>query len=681
MERTDFEQWKAKEVARLLALVETERRYYQEMAAAVPVPLVILSAERQVVWANRAFRREFGLRAEELRRRAIDQLLPIEGLTGWIEAAHRQTGESSYSARLNDRSFRVAAIPMRNWDDESEVETLLMLDPAASETGPTGTVEPVPEPVPAPPERAAPPEPAPTPEPAPEPAATQPEPSRIPSAIASALPAILWQADAETLEFRAVDGMAEELLGYPRSHWLNREEFFEERMYPDDRAATMALYRDALSQEGRATAEFRCVSASGQVVWCRETVRATAPGGAAPSLTGVLTVIDRRKQLQRQLLLGNRMEGLQEFSARLAHDLNNPLMIATGYGEELMNALEEGVPARDDLAEMLAANRRIAALASQLTDLARRHANAPTRLNVAGLMVAWEARLAHAVGDQVTLELESTDEPVWAAADQEQLGEVLEALVSGDRDGAEERTRVRIAWDVDTIEERTSPPALSPGRYARITIRDDGRGLEEHRQRAVFDPVLERDGESGGGSALARAYYLVRQWGGDIAFSSEPYRGSTLAVYLPYAEPEPGLTRSVHPVVQAPISEEGEPARETVLVVDDEAGIRGLMRKILQRERYQVLEAGNGDEALAAATAHGGPIDLLLTDVVLPGMMGPELARTLAGLYPDIRILYISGYTPDENVAAGDYPPGARFLAKPFTLGALLGKVRETLDG
>jgi len=184
----------------------------------------------------------------------------------------------------------------------------------------------------------------------------------------------------------------------------------------------------------------------------------------------------------------------------------------------------------------------------------------------------------------------------------------------------------------------------------------------------VFDPVLSKTHEVAG-LALARAYNLVHEWSGDIAFSSEPGPGSTFTIYLPYVEPTGAPAASP---AAPPKPRRGESA--TVPVVDDETGIRELIRKILQRERYRVLEAGTAEEALAAA--QGQSIDLLITDVMLPGIRGPELARRMQQAAPKLKTLFISGYTGEEQV-----PSGARFLAKPFTLASLLEKVRETLGG
>jgi CheY-like chemotaxis protein len=286
------------------------------------------------------------------------------------------------------------------------------------------------------------------------------------------------------------------------------------------------------------------------------------------------------------------------------------------------------------------------------------------------------ARLAQAA--TVPVEMIPAESPVWAKADSAQLAEVLLALAAPQREGTDGRTRLTVTCDFDRIAERLPIASLPSGLYARITLREDGRGLDATKLASIFDPVLHPGRPDG--LALANAHSLVRQWGGDIACLSEPNRGMAFSIYLSVPDlhsPGPGAPPVFGQVENVPAS---EPERETILVVDDEAGIRGLMRKILKRERYVVIEAATAEEALQKAAEHGKPIQLLLTDVMLPGMLGPELARKLYALDPSLKVLYISGYTQDESVRTGEYPPGAKFLAKPFTLGALLSKVRETLD-
>jgi CheY-like chemotaxis protein len=304
-------------------------------------------------------------------------------------------------------------------------------------------------------------------------------------------------------------------------------------------------------------------------------------------------------------------------------------------------------------------------------------------LNLVELLAGLRARIAKAAGNGVTLDMTLGVAKAWAKADAEKLSVVVLTLASSDREGTQDRTRLTVTCDIDVVAERLPVSPLAPGKYARIVLRDDGRSLQPKQLAAIFDPALH--GAKTEGLAMTQAYSLVREWGGDIASAAEPLHGTTFAIYLPYAplDEEPSSPIAAPVAVEEPEPQpvpEPEPLRETILVVDDEAGIRGLMRKILRREHYQVLEASSAEEALQMAAAHAGPIHMLLTDVMLPGMLGPELARKMYALDSSLKVLYISGYTQDEAVRTGEYPPGARFLAKPFTLGALLGKVRESLD-
>src|SRR5580700_1415996 len=213
MERNDLEQWKAKEVARLLTLVETERRYYQEMVAVLPVAVEVLAADRQVLSANRAFRQILGLRSSDLRGKTIEQILPSDRLIEKIRDVHT-TGiaQASFAVEHGGRHFNLGIVPIHNWDDESELETLLMVQEAGGDVkSPAPVVEYV--------------------------VATEP---------LGEIPAILWKADPATLEFQYVRGDVEPLLRYPAAHWTGTPKFFEERIHPDDRRATLDFYHMAI---------------------------------------------------------------------------------------------------------------------------------------------------------------------------------------------------------------------------------------------------------------------------------------------------------------------------------------------------------------------------------------------------------------------------------------------------
>ncbi len=638
MERTDLEQWKAKEVARLLALVETERRYYQEMVAMLPVALVVLSADRQISSANRAFRQTMGLRSSDLRGKTIEQILPSERLIEKIRDVHTTgVSQSAFSLEHDGRQFSVAIVPIRNWDDESEIETMLVLQ----QGGAIGISEPAPRPVVEP---------------------------------LGEIPAIVWEADGVTLAFRSVRGDAEPLLGFPAAHWTDTAKFFEDRIHPQDRAAVLELYHAAIEGSGDVSAEYRAVTAGGGTIWVRESIR--VKGGA---MTGVLTSMERRKQLEDQLLRSGRTEALHGIASRLAHDLNNPLMIVTGYTEEMKNTLPEDDPMRGDVDQILTATGRISGITAQLLNYTRRQAHPTSPVDVSQLLARMEEKIAQAAGEGCLAHV-TAGEGVWAMADEGQLEEIILALISHDREDARERSHIAIGCEVDTIAEHLPGSTLTPGSYARLTIHDDGRGLDSANRDAVFEGFLSKPEEKTAGPSLARAYAMVREWGGDISFFSEPFRGSTFLVYLPHAEAP--CAPAAEPVVETAVPEPAvEIVRETILLVEDEAGIRALVRKILRREHYSVLEAGSAEEALAMAAAAPGRIDLLVTDVRLPAASGRELAEKLRESRPELKVLYISGYTDDDAARTGAIPPGSKFLQKPFTLGALVGKVKESLEG
>jgi len=349
-----------------------------------------------------------------------------------------------------------------------------------------------------------------------------------------------------------------------------------------------------------------------------------------------------------------RMEALQTVAGRLAHDLNNPLMIVTGYSEEVLESLPADHPVHKAVAEIQAAAQRISAVAARFTEFARKNANPAQPVDVTQLLAGLQDRIKQAAGVPCSVELSGG--PVWALTDGGQLEKVILTLASKDLESARERSRL-------TVSCSTEAP------HACISLRDDGRSLDPAKQAGIFESGLTAkmdSPEAQSGMALARAYSLVRQWGGDIAFSSGP-TGSEYRINLPLRSESRVTPPEPAPATKTP----------AILVVDDEAGIRGLVLKFLRREGYRVLEAASAEEALEVS--RGQRVNLLLTDVMLPGMQGSELAQKMYDADGRLKVLYISGYTPDERVRQGAYPPGAGFLAKPFTLAALLEKVREAL--
>jgi CheY-like chemotaxis protein len=285
------------------------------------------------------------------------------------------------------------------------------------------------------------------------------------------------------------------------------------------------------------------------------------------------------------------------------------------------------------------------------------------------------------VGNETELEVKLSAETNVVKADGSQLEQIIAAIVDRLREAAQGKGRIRIETTrLDITEDLRRPDApLQPGAYGVITIRGTGRAFEGDLRSSLFESVLPgKEPWDDSSTAISRAYGTIRQWGGDIAVSNDPVEGPVVRLLLARVEetiekrPEPKEVVKAAPV---------EPTShlETILVVEDEAGIRALVRKILRRQGYDVLEASNGDEALAICREHAGQIDLLITDVIMPEVGGRELVDRFHEMRRDAKVLYVSGYTDDATIYSGKYPPGTAFLQKPFTLGALLDKVKEVL--
>jgi CheY-like chemotaxis protein/nitrogen-specific signal transduction histidine kinase len=714
MERTDFEQWKGKEVARLLALVETERRYYQEIVATLPVAIAVLAGNRSIVLANRAFRQTFGLTAQEIRRKSIEQILPSDELIERIRSAYTEAGEAPRGAltlHISGKVLRIDVRTIRGWDEEMELETLVVVEELSSHDlasianaeasidpfGAVASASSIPE---APPASAVEPgaelgvEPGvehlvehavETPA-APAEAPPAPAPATFPAAD---VPAIVWQADAATLQFTAVSGFTTIALAVPPVEWPQTEGFFEQRIYAEDRAAAMALYRSVIEHGGEASAEFRILKLSGDLEWCRETVFAPPPAAGSAdgprNIYGVLTFIGERIRMQQQMEVAARHAALTGVGARLAHDLNNPLMLIAGYAEEMLHAFPEGDARRDDVEQIVKATERISEIMAHLTRFTQKKQTHPEPVDVSAAVNRLDPIFMGMCGDASSVRLEAAT-PVWALAEARPLEELLVTLADAARD-CPGCTQLRIASDSTTIAEQIPNATLAPGIYARVTLEANGRGLDSSKSVSLFESILAKSADSPRGESLANAYTLAREWGGDLAYSGGTAH-STFILYLrPAAAPESATAHTPEMDTNPPVvfvepepAPPPEPPKPFILVVDDEPGIRALVAKILRREHYEVLEAGTAAEAGALADAQARPLQLLVTDIVLPDHPGTRLAEQLSAALPALKVLYMSGYTEDERARAGEIPPGAKFLQKPFTLSALVAKVRESLS-
>jgi PAS domain S-box-containing protein len=434
----------------------------------------------------------------------------------------------------------------------------------------------------------------------------------------------------------------------------------------------------AALRKGAWSGEIDLQGRTGEVSTVSQVVLAhRAPDGAVEFLSMVARDLSERLRLEEQLRQAQKMEAVGRLAGGIAHDFNNLLCIITGYGEMALAQLPSGVPLHLYLTEIAKAANRAATLTRQLLAFSRKTLMAPKVLDLNTVIQDAGGMLRRFIGEDIELVTELEPDLPTVKADPNQLDQVLMNLVVNSRDAMpqggrlEVRTRRVRLTEADVREQ----PEVQPGRYVMFAVTDSGCGMDEAVRARIFEPFFTTKGVGKGtGLGLAMVYGIVKQSGGHINVRSAPGLGTTFAIYLPSADSaeEEATAAASAPVVPA--------GSETVLLAEDEDGVRGLVVEVLRRSGYTVLEARDGEEALTLAENHGGPIHLLLTDVVMPRLSGGRLARRWSQLRPETRVLFMSGFADSTLVRHDVISGGADCLLKPFTAEALARKVRETLD-
>jgi PAS domain S-box-containing protein len=390
------------------------------------------------------------------------------------------------------------------------------------------------------------------------------------------------------------------------------------------------------------------------------------------------TAIDlvERRRLETQLRQSQKMEAIGRLAGGVAHDFNNVLTVILSNSEMLAGQLSPEDPRRQELIEIRDAAQRAATLTRQLLAFSRKQVLKPRVLSLNAVVVTLEKMLRRLIGEDIELVTVLQPDLCPVEADPGQLEQIVMNLAVNARDAMPEGGSLSIETgnaEVDEVFARKHFPMV-PGRYVMLVVCDSGAGMDAETQRHIFEPFFTTKPRGRGtGLGLSMVYGIVKQSGGYIWAYSEPGLGTTFKIYFPRVEGARGDA-------EAAVSESSSPpGRETILLAEDEDSVRRLARRILEEAGYIVLEAREATEALTISEGWHGPIDLLVTDVVMPELNGRELAERLSVLRPGIQILYISGYT-DHDVLDGIVGPGNNFLQKPFTPESLASKAREALD-
>jgi two-component system cell cycle sensor histidine kinase/response regulator CckA len=492
------------------------------------------------------------------------------------------------------------------------------------------------------------------------------------------LNAVVWEMEVPSFRVSFVSNRAEHVLGYPAQNWLREADFWQNHIHPEDRQHIVELSRKSIGEGKDYSLEYRALAADGRVVWLQDIVRLVRDGsGRVRQLRGVMVDITARRQLEEEFRQAQKMEAVGRLAGGVAHDFNNLLTIISGYVELILEKLEAVSPLRPNVEEVKKASDRAAGLTRRLLAFSRRQTIMPQVVNLGEVAAGTEKMLRRLIGEDIEFVLQS--DPVLGSvrADPAQIEQILVNLAVNARDAMPQGGKMVIETSNVQLDEAfaSSHAAVTPGPYVMLAVSDSGTGMEGRVLTHIFEPFFTtKERGKGTGLGLATVYGIVKQSDGNIWVYSQPGVGTTFKIYFPRVD----LVPETRPQAEAHVPRVG--GSETILLVEDEDAVRSLVRGLLEKEGYQVLEASRPSEALALTQQHEGRIHLILSDVVMPQMNGPQLAEKLVSMRPDTRVLYMSGYTDNAIIHYDILDQGTPFLQKPFTHDALAHKVREVLD-
>jgi PAS domain S-box-containing protein len=487
----------------------------------------------------------------------------------------------------------------------------------------------------------------------------------------------IWEMNVPSFKITFVSHQMEAILGFPMEKWLQEADFWVQHVHPEDREHVVDRCRRAIAEGRDYSLRYRAIAANGKTIWLQDIVRIVRDdGNKVCQLRGVMVDVTAQQQLEEEFHQAQKMEAVGRLVGGVAHDFNNLLTIISGYGQLAYDVLGAESELRPYMDEILKAGERASALVRRLLAFTRRQALEPQVLDLNSVVTGTEKMVRRLIGEDI--EVVTVLPPGLGAvrSDPAQLEQVLVNLSVNARDAMPNGGKLLIETANVNLNETYADfhVAVTPGLYVMLAVSDTGSGMDAYTRAHMFEPFFTtKEKGKGTGLGLATVYGVVKQSGGNVWVYSEKGKGTTFKIYLPRVdapvEPPPKLVRASPPQ-----------GSETILLVEDEEGIRSLVLGILQARGYTVLETGRPLEALAISKKFDGPIHLLFTDVVMPQMSGREVAAQITSARPSTKVLYMSGYTDNAIAYHGVLDPGVPFLQKPFTPEALAQKVREVLD-
>ncbi|MGA9755786.1 MAG: PAS domain S-box protein [Desulfobaccales bacterium] len=473
-------------------------------------------------------------------------------------------------------------------------------------------------------------------------------------------------------KFAMINPGVEAITGYTAQDLLGQNCLIS--VSPGYRAFVREQAIQRLKGEGLSPYEYQFTNKSGEAGWVMETVTPTQYKGQRAVL-GYFMDITPLKKLEAQFLQAQKMEAVGRLAGGIAHDFNNILGVIIGYTEIMLMGLKENDPLCGYLGEIKRAAVRAASLTRQLLAFSRRQIQQLEIINLNEVVTDLEKMLERVIGEDLELVLKLDSALPSMKADKGQIEQIILNLAVNAKDAMPQGGKLTIETCDVYLDETycRDHPYVSPGHFVMMTVSDNGTGMDEETRAHIFEPFYTtKEIGKGTGLGLSTVFGIVKQSGGSIEVYSEAGVGTTLKVYLPSVEEpaeKPQAESHANPL----------PGHETILVVEDDDGLRPLIMDVLKMHGYEVLEARDGDEALRICKDHEGPIHLMLTDVVMPRMSGRQLADQMASLYPQMRVLFMSGYTDNAIVHHGILQEDTAFIQKPFSPDDLARKVSELL--
>lgn len=490
------------------------------------------------------------------------------------------------------------------------------------------------------------------------------------------LPAITYMAGfgAEG-EWSYVSPQIEAILGFTPAEWMADPHLWFGRLHPDDVKRVIGLEDRSRTSGLPYSAEYRLRARDGVYRWFTDIATVVRDSNGVASLQGVMTDVTETKLLEAQLRQSQKMEAVGQLAGGIAHDFNNLLMVIRGHTDLLLNSAVERP--RENIVQIQKAADRAASLTRQLLAFSRMQVLQPEVLDLNRVVGDMASMIERLFGSNIEVVFETEPELVRVRADAGQIEQVLLNLAVNARDAMPSGGRLTIRTENARFSSGDPRPLsiIGDGEYGALIVKDSGEGMDANTQARIFEPFFTtKEKGRGTGLGLATVYGIVKQSGGFIFVDSAPGKGATFTIYLPREDAAESVQKAERP------SFVGRQGSETILVVDDETGIRDLAEQFLQGCGYTVLTASGGIEARDLLARYDGPVHLLLTDTVMPRMTGHELVQAIAAIRPGIKVIYMSGYlefNASAHIQSGD---GTLYIQKPFSLDALAKLVQTALE-